>query len=190
MPRRFSERPVTPATTLNDEVMNRLIVPLDRAIDALENQVIDWQEQVDLFNSLGLKRISEAVQPLLDQINGAISGGLLVANTVDTVGFAEGDDIDLLITEQSRVTFQPTPFVMLTHASEINDWALCRVTNYVAQTGAISLEVLTLNGSGASRTGWIISASTDLASAILDTTSTTQTSTNAAQQTTKNAIIS
>lgn len=187
MPKRFTDRPVKVGDILSAEMINSLIVPLDNSIAALEGVVIDWQAQIDLFNSQGLKRISSAIQPLLDQIYGAINGGLLVADTTDTIGFVQGDDINLLIASASRVTFQPTSFVMLTHPSAAADWALCRVTDYIKTTGVISLEVLTLHGSGSSRTGWVVSASAGLADTILNAAVSAGASAAAAAQSAEDA---
>jgi hypothetical protein len=167
MPRRFNDRPVTESTRLGPDEINDLIVPLDRAIATLEETRISWLEQVELFNTNGLKRVSEAVAPLLAQISSAIDGGLLVAQTDDNVGIPASGALTFYIAPGSRVAFRPTPFLAITAPDDPADWAMAQLDTYSTVTGLMNVTVLYRNGSaGTARTGWYIAASAGVVPAV------------------------
>lgn len=157
MSRRFSDRPVTDSTPLTPDVMNSLIVPLDTAIAALEAVRFSWEEQITEFNTKGLKRISDALKPLLTQIQAAISGGLLAVTTDDHVALVEGEEVTFFVPPAGRTAFLPTPFLSITAPDVLADWAQARLITYDNITGLLRLEILHLNASGAARANWTIS---------------------------------
>lgn len=166
MSRRFSDRPVTDSTPLTPDVMNSLIVPLDAAIEALEAVRFSWEEQIAEFNSKGLKRISDALKPLLTQIQAAISGSLLAATTDDFVALVEGETTTFFIPPAARVAFLPSPFLSITAPDVLEDWAQARLVSYDNITGLLRAEILHLGGSGAARSGWTISDNAGVVEAI------------------------
>lgn len=151
---------------LTHEALNAAFLPIYAEIEALRATRADYEAQITLFNSEGIKRVSEAVKPLVDQIGSAIDGGLLVAQTDDLVAIVAGAEIDFQIPEASRVAFRPTPFLAITAPDVRDDWAVGRVLVYNDTTGLLKLEILYLNGSGAERTGWTISASAGVVEAV------------------------
>lgn len=166
MQRRFSDRYLNETTPLSPETFNPIIGEFDRAIAALEAFRIDWQEQVDLFNTNALKRFNDAVKPLVDRLQTAVQGGFLVAQTDDLVEIIEGAEASFLVPVEARAAYRPTPFVVIVAPDEREDWAIGRTLVYNEATGLLKVEILYLNGSGAERTGWTVAASSGVVEAV------------------------
>jgi len=166
MPRRFSNAPLKSTDPASADKLNPLFVTLDAAIAALEAVRMDWEAQILQFNTNGLRRVSEAIQPLISQLNAIVDGGLLVAQTDDLVEIVQGEEVDFFIPVGARVGFRPTPFLAITSPDEYEDWAAARLVSYSDVSGLLRVEILYLNGSGAERTGWTISASSGVVDAV------------------------
>jgi hypothetical protein len=192
MPRRFSNQPLGRTDRLMPETLNPLFVKLDAAVAALEEVRMEWEEQVLLFNTNALKRVSDAIQPLITQLNAAIDGGFLVAQTDDLVELVQGEEIDFFVPEGARVAFQPTPFLAITAPDERDDWAIARTVSYTDVVGLLKVEILYVNGSGDERTGWTISASSGVVEAVsswFDDISTMRTEILSARTTVLQALV-
>lgn len=166
MPRRYSDNYFKGTSKVVAETFNPVISEFDKAIAALEDFRVDWQEQVDLFNTNALKRFNDAVQPIVGQLRTAVDGGFLVAETNDLVALAEGAEVSFYIPPTARIAFRPTPFLAILAPDEREDWAIARTITYNGDSGLLTVEILYLNGSGASRTGWVVSASSGVVEAV------------------------
>jgi hypothetical protein len=166
MSRRFSERPLKSTDRLSHDTLNPLFVKLDTAVAALEELRLNWEEQILQFNTNGLKRVSDAIQPLVSQLNSAIDGGFLVATTDDLVEIAEGEEVSFYIPPASRVAFRPTPFLAIMAPDDVEDWALAQTLAYDDNTGLLVVNILYLNGSGDEREGWTVAASSGVVEAV------------------------
>jgi hypothetical protein len=156
----------TPKDHLTDKALNAALRPIYAELEAVREKRADYEAQITLFNSEGIKRVAEAIKPLVDQLESAIDGGLLVAQTDDLVEIIDGEEVSFLIPEASRVAFRPTPYLAILAPDEREDWAIGRVLVYNDDTGLLTVEILYLNGSGAERVGWTISASSGVVEAV------------------------
>lgn len=168
MPRRFSERPLKGTDRLSADLLNSLFVKLDTAVAALEEVRMVWDQQVLLFNTNALRKVTEAIAPLMAQIGQAAEGGFLVAETNDLVEIEVSAEISFFIPEESRIAFRPTPFLAILAPDEREDWAIGRLLVYNDDSGLLTVEILHLNGSGAERTGWTIAASSGVVEAVYE----------------------
>ena len=156
----------TPKDHITAEAINAALRPIYAELVAVREKRADYEAQITLFNSEGIKRVAEAIKPLVDQLESAIDGGLLVAQTADLVELVGGDEASFLIPESARVAFRPTPFLAILAPNEREDWAIGRTVLYNDATGLITVEILYLHGSGAARTGWTLSASSGVVEAV------------------------
>tara|TARA_R110002020_G_scaffold467027_4_gene690214 strand:+ start:28487 stop:29869 length:1383 start_codon:yes stop_codon:yes gene_type:complete len=96
-----------------------------------------------------LFRVNELIEPAFERALVYQTGGFLDADIDDEteVEFTEGEQT-LLIAEDKRDIFRPTPFVALTRTSTTTDLAIAQALSYDAATGALVVDIVAVIGEG------------------------------------------
>ena len=139
---------------------------LDRAfgwiatkIRGLESFTPSWVKEVETLRAFGLARINEAIMPAYQRVMNLASFGFLRADSGTRAAFAVGSRYVVVIAEgPQRALFTPTAFVTITRVSTPDDWAICRVDSYDAESGRLTVEVVGAQVSKGEHDDWQITA--------------------------------
>jgi hypothetical protein len=148
-------------TPLSDSYFNPLHLDVDLRLHGLEEVKADWENAVADISGKGLERIDAALLPAFERVQQLADFGFLVAQADSTspVTFVVGWQQLSIPAGPTRDLFRPTPFIVLTRQSNLTDWAIARTDEYIAATGLLSFEVLTVSGDSGPHTDVWVGAS-------------------------------
>lgn len=146
-------------TKLTPDFWNQLLADIDLLLQAVQEKSAAFEEARAQLIELALFRINTALAPAFEQINEYRTGGFLVAPIADLteVTFEEGDT-SVVIHPDNRELFLQTPYVALVREANITDIALARAIAYNAETGVLSLDIVSVQGNPGPFTDVIVSA--------------------------------
>lgn len=155
----------------------------DGFIEAVQARLAPLEEQLDIQKEVadaivarGLTVIEQELAPIVAQadqildestasINAKlarfeqkVTGGTVISMSNSSATLANGATLNLTIVPADREFFAPTPFLAISRASTVANWAIAKVNSFNRTTGALSITLEQVNGAGGPYTDWIITS--------------------------------
>jgi hypothetical protein len=132
------------------ERMNRAMAAIDGRLKSLETYRPNFDALLLELQQVGLSRISDAIVPIVEGLAAIQALGFLNAPIADgtTARFQLGT-VSVMIAEDRRGFFTPSPWLMMLSAANPNDYVLGRRVSYNQTTGVLELNVTNLWGTTA-----------------------------------------
>lgn len=138
---------------------NRKFEDVDLRLHGQEEIEKDWRSAVRELQESGLKRIDEAVTPLLEQLEEDLQlGAVFIAESSSAIQVQTGH-LNIGIDSANRRRYSPAAYLALVTRDAPYAVMLGRLIAYNRETGTLSVDVERTYGAGeAIRTNWIVSA--------------------------------
>lgn len=155
----------------------------DGFIEAVQARLAPLEEQLDIQRQVtdaiiarGLTVIEQELAPIvaqageiLDQntaeleakiarFEAKVTGGTVLTTSASSVSLSNGATISLVIAAADREFFAATPYVAVSRASTVANWAIGKVNSFNRATGALSLTLEQVTGAGGPYADWIITS--------------------------------
>ncbi|NTD85498.1 hypothetical protein [Agrobacterium tumefaciens] len=138
---------------------NRKFEDVDLRLHAQEEIEKDWRSAVLELQENGIKRIDEAVTPLVEQLEEDLQlGAVFIAESSSSVQVQTGH-LNIGIDSSNRRRYSPAAYLAIVTRDAPYAVMLGRLIAYNRETGTLSVDIERTYGAGdAIRTNWIISA--------------------------------
>ena len=87
-----------------------------------------------------------------------VAGGTVLAASKTSASLSFGGTIDITIDADDREFFAPTPYVALSRATTVTNWAIAKVLSFNRQTGAMALLLEQVNNAGGPFADWVVTS--------------------------------
>lgn len=143
--------------------MKRLLPSLEGRFQSLENERKAYEDVVEDLRAVALNRINEILIPATQDIIEVTKFGFLLGPSSSSVKLELGQKTFVINAGAQRDTFTPSPFLIIEHASVIDDYAIARLVDYDNVTGALMLNITAHHGNPGPHTDWMISSTPGMA---------------------------
>ena len=142
---------------------NRRLQDVDLRIHNQELIEKDWRSAVRELQENGIKRIDEAITPLLEQLEqDAQLGALFISESTATVEVKTGI-VTIGLSAANRKRFAPAAYLALVTRDAPYAVMLGRLVSYNRETASLVVDVDRTYGSGAAiRSNWVVSATSHI----------------------------
>jgi hypothetical protein len=169
MVRRFDQfYRVKPRDNLGDpDYWNRRFDDMDRRISSNEDGIDTVNGLSGYVEGLALNRLNEVLQPALDKISLVSEEGFLLAHSDSTVTLdTTTTQVFVVGDESERKLFTPSPFVTITRAANMTDYAFAQTMAWDRDTGELTLKPLQIFGNAGPFNDWVIYVGTAISMAV------------------------
>lgn len=183
MARRFDQLyRVKPRDNLGDpEYWNRRFEDVDRRVSSTEDGLEEIGGLTAYIEGLALDRLNLVLSPALDKISLVSNQGFLLAHSISTVTLNTATTQTFVIDNAAeRELFAPSPFVTLTRAANITDYAFCRTISWSNLTGELVLQPIQIFGNSGPFSDWAIYVGSAVSQAVQAMLADTQAARDAA----------
>ena len=158
------------------ELWDGLIEAIGARLAPLEEQLNIQKEVTDAIIARGLTVIEQELAPIVAQadevLNQAtadieakierferkVTGGTVLSYSTSPATVSNGKTINIIIAQEDREFFAPTPYLSLSRASTIETWAIGKLISFNRITGALSLTLEQVTGAGGPYNDWVITS--------------------------------
>lgn len=142
---------------------NRKFEDVDLRLHAQEEIEKDWRSAVLELQENGIKRIDEAVSPLVEQLEEDLQlGAVFIAESSSAIQVKTGP-LNIGVDSTNRRRYSPAAYLALVTRDAPYAVMLGRLIAYNRETGTLSVDVERTYGAGAAiRSNWIISATSHI----------------------------
>lgn len=155
----------------------------DGFIEAVQARLAPLEEQLDIQKEVtdaiiarGLTVIEQELAPLvaqadnileestasltakLERFEQKVTGGTVICASNTSATLANDATLNLTIIASDREFFAPTPFLSISRASTVANWAIAKVNSFNRSTGALSVTLEQVTGAGGPYADWIITS--------------------------------
>lgn len=134
------------STKLGESFFNPVLQDIDLRLHGQEEIQKSWEGAIDVLNKYGLKRIDDYLLPTIGRVQDIVGLGFLEAKTESLTSTTLGEK-SVSVVPEDRDIFTPSPFLTLTRAENIDDWAVARVIEWNPATGLLRFDVIETHGS-------------------------------------------
>jgi hypothetical protein len=169
MARRFDQiYRVKPRDNLGDpEYWNRRFEDLDRRVSSNEAGLEEISGLTGYVEGLALNRLNLILEPALDKIALVSEEGFLLAHSDSVVTLDTATtQVFAIPNEAERKLFTPSPFVTLTRAANMTDYAFCQTMAWDRDAGQLTLKPLQIFGNPGPFDDWVIYVGTAISAAV------------------------
>ena len=162
--RRLDQYQIKVGDDLGDpDYWNRRYEDLDLRLHGQEEIEKDWRAAVRELQENGLKRIDEAVSPLIAQLQEDLQlGAVFIAESKSAVEVKTGP-MTIGISSANKRRYSPAAYLALVTRDAPYGVMLGRLISYNRDTGTLAVDIERTFGAGdAIRTNWIISATSHI----------------------------
>ena len=143
--------------------MRRLLPSLEGRFQALETERKSYELAVAEVRAVALQRINEILIPASEDIVEVTTLGFLLGPSTSSVILELGVKVFTITEGPQRETFTPSPYVIVEHVGNIDNYAIARVQYYTRETGALSLLITAVHGAPGPHNDWVISSTPGMA---------------------------
>lgn len=140
-----------------EDLFLKIFRDIDARIGSVEDRAASAAELEDQLKAYGTSQIDGLIIPIRDAIKSAGDlGAILTASSVSAVNMAVGT-VDFVVVEADRTKFAPPAMLVVASTDNPEKLMWGRRVTYDKVTGVLSVEVLSVTGSGL-YSSWTISA--------------------------------
>jgi len=143
--------------------MKRLLPSLEGRFQSIESGQDTYQTVLNELREVGLKRINELLIPATEAILEVTKLGFLLAPSSSSVLLEIAVKTFVVNEGPQRDTFTPSPYVIVEHASVVEDYAIARALDYDQETGILILSITAHHGNPGPHSDWVISSTPGMA---------------------------
>lgn len=158
------------------EVWDGLIQTIAAELAPLKEQLNIQKEVTDAIIARGLTVIEQEIAPLVGQADeilenatielaaklvrfeAKVVGGTVLTSSSTSATLANAATINLTIPAADREFFAPTPYISLSRASSVANWAIGKVNSFNRLTGSLAVTLEQVAGAGGPYADWIITS--------------------------------
>lgn len=160
----------------SSEVWDGLINAIAAELAPLKEQLNIQKEVTDAIIARGLTVIEQEIAPLVGQADeilenatielaaklvrfeAKVVGGTVLTSSSSSATLANAATINLTIPAADREFFAPTPYISLSRASSVANWAIGKVNSFNRLTGSLAITLEQVVGAGGPYADWIITS--------------------------------
>lgn len=87
-----------------------------------------------------------------------VTGGTVIALSASSSKLVLGETVTLILSAVDREFFAPTPYVAISRASTVNNWAVGKVNSFNRLTGLLAVTLEKVEGAGGPYNDWVITS--------------------------------
>lgn len=143
--------PLEEQLNIQKEVTDAII---ERGLTVIEQELAPIVAQADQI----LDETTESITLKLARFEEKVTGGTVICMSATSATLANGSTLNLTVVQADREFFAPTPYVALSRASTVANWALAKVNSFNRLTGILSVTLEQVTGAGGPYTDWVITS--------------------------------
>ncbi|MCF7646899.1 hypothetical protein KQ944_18045 [Bacillus subtilis] len=143
--------PLEEQLDIQKEVTDAIIA---RGLTVIEQELAPIVKQADQI----LNDSTASLNAKLERFEKKVTGGTVICASKTAASLANGATINLTLVPEDREFFAPTPFLAISRASTVANWAIGKVNSFNRQTGALSVTLEQVTGAGGPYNDWIITS--------------------------------
>ncbi|NKW80376.1 hypothetical protein HGG72_08485 [Ochrobactrum pecoris] len=87
-----------------------------------------------------------------------VTGGTVIALSASSSKLVLGELVTLILNPKDREFFAPTPYVAVSRASTVANWAIGKVSSFNRSTGVLAITLEKVEGTGGPYNDWVITS--------------------------------
>ncbi|MEN5275755.1 hypothetical protein ABE527_02280 [Brucella sp. TWI432] len=143
--------PLEEQLNIQKEVTDAIIA---RGLTVIEQELAPIVQQADQI----LDESTESITLKLARFEQKVTGGTVICVSNTSATLANAATLNLNVVAADREFFAPTPYLALSRASTVANWAIAKVKSFNRSTGALSITLEQITGPGGPYTDWIITS--------------------------------
>lgn len=158
------------------QLWDGLIEAIGARLAPLEENLGIQREVTDAIIARGLTVIEQELAPIVNNaeeyFGGAktdldaklvrfeekVTGGTVIALSASSSKLVLGELVTLILNPKDREFFAPTPYVAISRASTVNNWAIGKVNSFNRSTGVLAIILEKVEGTGGPYNDWVITS--------------------------------
>lgn len=143
--------PLEEQLDIQKEVTDAIIA---RGLTVIEQELAPIVAQADQI----LDETTASITAKIERFEQKVTGGTVICMSNTAATLANAATINFVIVPEDREFFAPTPFLALSRATTVANWALAKVNSFNRLTGVLSVTLEQVTGPGGPYTDWIITS--------------------------------
>lgn len=143
--------PLEEQLDIQKEVTDAIIA---RGLTVIEQELAPIVKQADQI----LNDSTASLNAKLERFEKKVTGGTVICASKTAASLANAATINLTLVPEDREFFAPTPFLAISRASTVANWAIGKVNSFNRQTGSLSVTLEQVTGAGGPYNDWIITS--------------------------------
>jgi len=143
--------------------MRRLLPALEARFQVVEGTAEQYSHIMDEIRASALMRMNEILIPATEDIIEVTKLGFLLAPSSTPHTLEIGVKYFYVDEGPQRDTFTPSPYLILERQANHDDYAICRMLDYVQETGELVVQITAHHGNPGPHTDWVFSSTPGMA---------------------------
>lgn len=143
--------PLEEQLDIQKEVADAIVA---RGLTVIEQELAPIVEQADQI----LDESTASINAKLARFEQKVTGGTVISMSNSSATLANDATVNITLIPADREFFAPTPFLAISRASTVANWAIAKVNSFNRSTGVLSVTFEQVNGAGGPYSDWIITS--------------------------------